>query len=102
MLRRTKAGPFALDQAISLDKLNAIGHGAPLEAALLPLEAGLADIPALVLTPDQVMAVRQGRRLIGLSLDDGLYWAKDALCVPIALITLNAGEARVVRGFTLS
>src|SRR3546814_7220345 len=28
MLRRTQAGPFALEQAISLDKLNAFGQGA--------------------------------------------------------------------------
>ncbi|HWU04542.1 MAG TPA: tRNA pseudouridine(55) synthase TruB, partial [Novosphingobium sp.] len=40
MLRRTQAGPFGLDQAISLDKLNAIGQGAPLGTILLPLEAG--------------------------------------------------------------
>jgi tRNA pseudouridine55 synthase len=30
MLRRLKAGPFTLDQAISLDKLNEWGQGAPL------------------------------------------------------------------------
>ncbi|MFY7835120.1 MAG: tRNA pseudouridine(55) synthase TruB, partial [Novosphingobium sp.] len=43
MLRRLKAGPFAIAQAISLDKLNDVGKGAPLEHILLPLEAGLVD-----------------------------------------------------------
>ncbi|MFM5952842.1 MAG: tRNA pseudouridine(55) synthase TruB, partial [Novosphingobium sp.] len=52
MLRRLKAGPFTLDQAISLDKLNEVGKGAPLENVLLPLEAGLDDIPALTLSPE--------------------------------------------------
>jgi tRNA pseudouridine55 synthase len=41
MLRRTKAGPFSLDQAISLDKLNEIGKGAAAIDIILPLEAGL-------------------------------------------------------------
>uniref|UniRef100_UPI002610E8AD tRNA pseudouridine(55) synthase TruB n=1 Tax=Novosphingobium sp. TaxID=1874826 RepID=UPI002610E8AD len=53
MLRRLKAGPFDLAQAISLDKLNEVGKGAPLEHVLLPLEAGLVDIPALDLSPEQ-------------------------------------------------
>lgn len=101
MLRRLRAGPFGLSQAISLDKLNAIGKGAPLENILLPLEAGLVDIPALDLGPEQVRAVRQGRVLAGLPHDDGLYWARSGN-VPLALVELSGGEARVVRGFNLS
>src|SRR3546814_17819160 len=46
MLRRTKAGPFTLDHAISLDNLNAFGQGAAQSDVILPLEAGLVDIPA--------------------------------------------------------
>lgn len=101
MLLRTKAGPFTLDQAISLDKLNEIGKGAPLEQILLPLEAGLDDIPALDLSPEQARAVRQGRVLTGLSHKDGQFWAR-AGDVPVALMELKGGEARVVRGFNLS
>ncbi|MFM2273020.1 MAG: tRNA pseudouridine(55) synthase TruB [Pseudomonadota bacterium] len=100
MLRRLRAGPFGLDQAISLDKLNEIGKGARLENVLLPLEAGLVDIPALNLGPQQAGMVRQGRVLSGLPHDDGLHWA---LCgtVPLALMELSGGNARVVRGFNL-
>ncbi|MEA3060989.1 MAG: tRNA pseudouridine55 synthase, partial [Sphingomonadales bacterium] len=47
MLRRLKAGPFGLEQAISLDKLADLAKGRTLEQALLPLTAGLDDIPAL-------------------------------------------------------
>ena len=100
MLRRVKAGPFTLDQAISLDKLNEIGKGAPLEDVILPLEAGLDDIPALDLSPEAVVAVRQGRVLTGMPQGDGLYWAK-AGSVPVALVELEAGTAKVVRGFNL-
>lgn len=101
MLRRVRAGPFALDQAISLDKLNEIGKGAPIERILLPLEAGLDDIPAFDLSPEQAGAVRQGRVLSGVSLMDGQFWARSG-GVPVALMELAGGEARVVRGFNLS
>lgn len=100
MLRRLKAGPFGIEQAISLDKLNEVGKGAPLENVLLPLEAGLVDIPALNLGPEQARAIRQGRVLAGLPHTDGLYWAR-AGTVPVALVELFGGSATVVRGFNL-
>ena len=100
MLRRLQAGPFGLAEAISLDKLNEIGKGARLENVLLPLEAGLVDIPALDLGPEQASMVRQGRVLTGLALKDGLHWAKSG-DVPVALMELSGGNATVVRGFNL-
>ncbi len=98
MLRRLRAGPFGLDQAISLDKLNEVGKGAPLENVLLPLEAGLVDIPALNLGPEQASMVRQGRVLTGLPQIDGLHWARCGT-VPLALMQLSGGNATVIRGF---
>jgi tRNA pseudouridine55 synthase len=99
-LRRVKAGPFSEDQAISLDMLNEIGKGAPLEDQLLPLEAGLDGIPALNLVPESVQAVRQGRIISGLPHPDGLHLAM-AGAVPVALMELSGGSAKVVRGFNL-
>ncbi|MET0588628.1 MAG: tRNA pseudouridine(55) synthase TruB [Novosphingobium sp.] len=101
MLRRLRAGPFGLEQAISLDMLNEIGKGAPLENVILPLEAGLVDIPALDLSPEQARAARQGRVLAGLPSSDGLYWARSR-DIPVALMELSGGNATVVRGFNLS
>lgn len=101
MLRRIKAGPFDASQAISLDKLNEVGKGAPLEQILLPLEAGLDDIPAIDLDPEQARAVRQGRVLTGMPHEDGLYCAYEGT-VPVALVQLSDREVRVVRGFNLS
>ena len=98
MLRRVRAGPFAEAQAISLDKLNEIGKGAPLENVLLPLEAGLVDIPALDLGPEQARAIRQGRVLTGLAFRDGLYWVRHGN-VPVALVELSGGSLTVSRGF---
>lgn len=100
MLRRLNAGPFDLAQAISLDKLNEVGKGAPLEHVLLPLEAGLVDIPALDLSPEQARAVRQGRVLDGLPHDDGLYWVRSGK-VPVALVELSGSVLTVARGFNL-
>jgi tRNA pseudouridine55 synthase len=101
MLRRTKAGPFDLSQAISLDKLNAFGQGAAQSEIFLPLEAGLVDIPALNLSPEAAGAIRQGRVWTGVSADDGLYWGRDSDMRPVALVEALAGTLKVVRGFNL-
>jgi tRNA pseudouridine55 synthase len=100
MLRRLRAGPFSLEQAILLDKLNDVGKGAGLENVLLPLEAGLVDIPALNLDPEQASMVRQGRVLTGLPHNDGLHWARLGI-LPVALVELSGGSLTVVRGFNL-
>jgi tRNA pseudouridine55 synthase len=104
MLRRVKAGPFTLEPAISLDKLSELGQAHQLEQALLPLTAGLDDIPALPVTPDQARALREGRRLVGIAAKPGLSLATD-MSVPVALVELSEddlrSELRVVRGFNL-
>ena len=99
-LRRTKAGPFDLSDAISLDKLAQLGHARALEDELLPLRAGLDDIPALPLSPDQAGLLRQGRVLIGIAADDGPYFALSD-DVPVALVEVQDRQVRVVRGFNL-
>ncbi|MGK6318644.1 tRNA pseudouridine(55) synthase TruB [Sphingomonas sp. DT-204] len=100
MLRRTKAGPFGLESAISLDKLAELGNARRLEQILLPLRAGLDDIPALPLDPDQAGALRQGRVLAGIARDDGLHFAMLGE-TPVALVEVERGEVRVVRGFNI-
>ena len=99
-LRRTKAGPFDLTQTITVDKLAEHASVRSLEELLLPLRAGLDDIPALSLTPDQAGALRQGRVLAGQAEDDGLYFATLA-DMPVALVEVRDHEVRVVRGFNL-
>ena len=100
MLRRIKAGPFTLAPAISLDKLNEMGQARTLEQILLPLRAGLDDIPALALDPDQAGALRQGRVLAGIAVDDGQYFAMLG-DTPVALVEALDAQVRVVRGFNL-
>ena len=99
-LRRVKAGPFTLDHAISLDKLDASAKGHALEQLLLPLRAGLDDIPALSLTPDQAGLLRQGQQLIGIAAPNGQCFAMLG-DTPVALAEVLDGTVRVVRGFNL-
>jgi tRNA pseudouridine55 synthase len=100
MLRRTKAGPFTLDSAISLDKLGEAAKARTLEDYILPLRAGLDDIPALSLTPDQAGLLRQGRVLAGIAAEEGQYFAL-LEATPVALVEVQAGFVRVVRGFNM-
>jgi tRNA pseudouridine55 synthase len=100
MLHRTKAGPFSLDGAISLDKLAESAKARSLEQHLLPLTAGLDDIPALSVTPDQAKSLREGRKLIGIAVASGLHLAIERN-VPVALVEAFDGDVKVVRGFNL-
>ncbi len=100
MLRRLKAGPFTLESAISLDKMGELAKARQLEQALLPLAAGLDDIPALPVTPDQAGLLRQGRKLAGIAAKPGLHLATEG-SVPVALVELSEGCLRVVRGFNI-
>ena len=100
MLRRTKAGPFTLESTISLDKLADLAMAHALEEALLPLTAGLDDIPALSVTPDQARSLREGRKLIGIAVAPGLHLAIEQ-SVPVALVEAFDGDVKVVRGFNL-
>jgi tRNA pseudouridine55 synthase len=100
MLRRTRAGPFTLRQAISLDKLADAARERAIAQHMLPLTAGLDDIPALPVTPEQALALRQGRVLDGDPCKQGLMLATEGE-VPVALVEALGPEIRVVRGFNL-
>jgi tRNA pseudouridine55 synthase len=99
-LRRTKAGPFRLDQAITLDKFETLVQTPRLEQVILPLMAGLDDIPALAVDPDEAAALRQGRRLFGHPAKPGTYLACLG-AVPVALVEIDQDVVRVLRGFNL-
>ncbi len=101
MLRRTKAGPFTLEDAISLDKLSEAVRARAIAQLMLPLTAGLDDIPALPVTPEQATALRQGRTLSGNPRIQGLMLALEGE-TPVALVESLGPEIRVVRGFNLS
>ena len=61
VLRRVSVGSFKEKDAISLDKLESLGHSAPLSEHLLPVETVLDDIPALALTETETRKLSRGQ-----------------------------------------
>jgi len=99
-LRRTRAGPFSLESAISLDFLEEAAKARRLTETVLPLTAALDDIPALPVTPDQARLLRHGQRLVGVPAPPGLCMAFLEE-TPVALVEASADGLKVVRGFNL-
>ena len=99
-LRRARAGPFSLEQAISLDFLEEAAKARRLTETVLPLTAALDDIPALPVTPDQARLLRHGQMLFGIPAPPGLCMAM-LEGTPVALVEASADGLRVVRGFNL-
>jgi tRNA pseudouridine55 synthase len=100
MLRRTRAGQFSLQSAISLDFLEEAAKARALTRTVLPLTAALDDIPALPVTSRQADMLRQGQRLAGFPARPGLQLATED-GRPVALVEASAEGLRVVRGFNL-
>ena len=67
-LRRTAVGPFTEADAISLDKIEALGHIPPDSSLLMPIETVLDDIPALALTVQEAQKLKHGQSISVLSL----------------------------------
>jgi tRNA pseudouridine55 synthase len=100
MLRRTKAGPFTLEQAISLDILMEKAKARALEDITLPIRTALDDIPALALTPEQARLLHNGQVLTGIAAQGGLHLALNGE-IPLALVEVLDGNVRTVRRFNL-
>jgi tRNA pseudouridine55 synthase len=100
MLRRTRAGPFSLESAISLDFLEEAAKARALTRTVMPLTAALDDIPALPVTPDQARLLRHGQMLFGVPAQPGLSLATSE-GTPVALVEASADGLKVVRGFNL-
>lgn len=110
-LRRTAVGPFTLEHAISLDKLEELGDKAA--QALLPLETTLDDIPALAMKEDETARLRSGQVLSFVSRPDYERLAKAgigpddvtvlAVCrnSPVALVEIEGPKIKPVRVFNI-
>lgn len=103
-LRRTKVGPFGLESAISLEKLEELSHNGLAQEALLAIGSALDDIPGLTLTASEAQRLRAGQTLLlrrdQLSLIDQPVILASHQGTPVALVEVRAGEIVVVRGFT--
>lgn len=109
-LRRLAVGPFTEAQSISLDKLGVLMHSAPPGDYLLPVEAVLADIPALRLTEAEARRLRHGQPVPVLpvasrsplrDVGQGDIVRAEAEGRLVALARIKGGEIRPVRVINL-
>lgn len=110
-LRRTRVGPFTLENAISLAELGRLNDSAALTERLLPLIKGLAGVPNLCVNAEQVERLQKGQTVSLLRApvcDDGVrIEAPAVLCAvfgarPVALVDFQAGQIRPKRVFNFS
>jgi tRNA pseudouridine55 synthase len=63
-LRRLRLGPFSVERAISLDKLEALSHSPAALEHLMPIATALDGIPALAVTGPDSVRLRSGNPIL--------------------------------------
>ncbi|GHE05165.1 tRNA pseudouridine synthase B [Defluviimonas sp. 20V17] len=100
-LRRTWSGPFDADDGLGLDEIDAKARSEALDARLLPLETGLADLPELKATPEGAARLRNGNP--GMVFASDLEYGDEAWASfkgrAIAVGSYRAGELHPSRVF---
>jgi len=102
-LRRIWSGPFDLDDAITLDQVDALAKDPALDAHLLPLETALADLPELAATPEGAARLKNGNpgMVIASGVDYGTECWVSLNGAPVAIGHYHAGEVAPSRVFNL-
>jgi tRNA pseudouridine55 synthase len=101
VLRRTRVGPFLADRAAALDALREVPEART--AALLPLEAGLAELPRLAIDRNGAAILRRGQKLLLRGGDAPVEGPAYAACfgAPIAFGIVEGGYFVSTRVFNL-
>lgn len=100
-LRRIWSGPFELEDAITLDEVEALARTPELDAKLLPLSAGLMDLPELPTTVEGATRLRNGNPGMVIAADAAygdVAWAS-LQGEPVAVGVYKAGELHPTRVF---
>jgi len=108
-LRRTRVGPFDEEAAISLAKLEQLGHSAAgcdaLVSVLQPVETALDDIPALAMNGRDAARLKRGQPVLLRGRDapilKGPVYATSRGTL-VAVGEVSQGELRPTRVFNLS
>jgi len=116
-LTRLAVGPFSLDGAISLERLEESAKSGAAKRLLMPLATALDDIPALAVTDQEAASLRLGQAILArgrVSLreeadegEGGSPTAPPVFCRsrsgdPIAITAFERGELRPTRVFNFS
>ena len=99
-LRRTRVGPFALTDAISLEKLEDLGHSARASDLLRPVTTALDDIPALAVTALEAADIKLGRPIQQSEAKQGLCYLMDG-DTPVAIAEVEGEMVRPLRVFNM-
>ena len=102
-LRRVWSGPFDAEDGISLEALEQMARTPELDARLLPLEVGLADLSELKATAEGAARIRNGNP--GMVLASNVEFGEEAWASyqgqPIAVGIYKSGELHPSRVFNL-
>ena len=100
-LRRIWSGPFEAEDGVSLAEIERLARTPELDALLLPLEAGLADLPELSCRPEAVGRLRNGNPapVHGPALDFGEEAWVSFEGQPLAVGEYRAGQLHPSRVF---
>lgn len=100
-LRREWSGPFDAAEGVTIATIEAEAGTAALDARLLPLETGLADLPELKATAEGAARLRNGNP--GMVLASDLDWGEEAWASyqgrAVAVGTYRSGELHPSRVF---
>ena len=104
-LRRVWSGPFDATEGLSLETIDALARTPELDAHLLPLETGLADLPELHCTPEGAARLRSGNPGMflnagGVEYGDEAWASLDGRAVAVGVY--KAGELHPSRVFNQS
>ena len=102
-LRREWSGPFDAAKGVSLDDIDRLAKTPEIDALLLPLELGLADLPELPCTPEGAARLKNGNP--GMVLASSAQYGDEAWASyqdrPVAVGIYKAGELHPSRVFNL-
>lgn len=100
-LRREWSGPFDAADGITLDEIERLARTEALEARLLPLEAGLADLPEVRATPEGAARLAHGNP--GMVIASDVAFGDEAWASyqgrAVAVGTYRSGELHPTRVF---
>ena len=102
-LRREWSGPFEASDGLSMDEIDRLARTPELDARILPLEVGLADLPELRATPEGAARLKNGNPGMVIASDVGYgdeAWASHQ-GKPLAVGVYKAGELHPTRVFNL-
>lgn len=102
-LRREWSGPFEASDGVTMEKIEALARTEALDALLLPLEVGLADLPELKATAEGAARMRNGNP--GMVLASDVDYGEEAWASyqgrPLAVGIYKSGELHPSRVFNL-